>query len=232
MDEVAIQKAFVEASLAASTVMRCVLASPTIAKSEGGTTEAATEMARVLVRRVAIATLRPVVDIDKMEDERIERLEKNVARFEKDQAERRADGRIHDPDCECDPCSWQRHDDAAYEKLAMPHLDEDRGRVDGDLPTTPGFIDEPKRLAEKPPAPTAIVSHAPSKSEAIAKMLAAEGWDLVDTDAAGVKKFANMADEILVHPTDGFAYKSAWSGDVMVGQSVADLTELLSSIEN
>lgn len=221
-----IEKAFCEAAGAAAFIMRAAIEHEAIVKSETGMDNILAVMAKSLVQRVAKTALRPLYDYDAADAAREAWLQK----YDLDQAQRQADGRIHDPDCACDSCSWQRHDDAMYAKAIADkrvHLDEARAMVP-DVPSTPW---PSRRRAEQHVAqsnPPAVIS------DDVTKALEAADFVFGETDEQGLAHWINrdLGHEVVVHESGEWIMRSGWTHAVTAGETVSDLQQALEKEEN
>jgi len=91
----------------------------------------------------------------------------------------------------------------------VPHLDGDKERM------------------KTPFNAPAVVSEAPSKS--LVKILKATGYESIGTDDQGIEHLINehFKSEALIHPTDGFALRSGYTGSVCAGITERDLLDAL-----
>lgn len=214
MDERAVAKAFAESSLAASVILRSFLEIPAVAKSAG---VAADEMGKILVRRIAEITLDEVPAIVKFRAER----RAVVAKWEADQAARRADGRIHPDDCPCEEECTKAKADAAYAKAVSdnrPHLDADRA-MDPDVPATPWREEKPEPIEQ--PHGSANIDHGVSKA-ALDLGFERDGDEYVHRSLGHVMKMEN----------DAFWITSGWDGSTTYkGTTPDDLVEAMELLD-
>lgn len=154
--------AFTSASLAAATLLRSVIESPEIAKSETAPGEAAAGLARILTEKIAAATVGPLDDDDYFEKAALAveiRKHDQIAKRRYFEATKH---KIHKSDCTCEPCDRQRDDDANYARImaetwtakaamidnTRPNLDSVRAERDGAIQSVP-WREREKRPGEQ-----------------------------------------------------------------------------------
>jgi len=202
LDTEAIKAAFQESALAASTLLRAVVESPSIAKSETAPGEMAAGLAEILVQKIAEHAIRPLYDVEKAQQARRERLEK----WEAKQAAIAAQHAGCD-EAPCEECVIAKDEDEMYAKALVdnsrPHLDSERAERDGRIASVPW------REEEEP-------DDEPVEQTPIRRAAMEIGFGPGDTDDALVHSslghVLKMADDGSFWITSGWDHETTYKG--------------------